>query len=48
MLMGKIVSKRKYEYYEYVTAIMICFGMVLFIGGSADTTADSKFAFCFN
>lgn len=40
--MGKIVSRRKYEYYEYVTALMICIGMVLFIYGSSDVTPDSK------
>ncbi len=42
MLMGKVVSKRKYEYYEYVTALLICIGMVLFLGGSSDVTADGE------
>jgi len=34
MLMGKVVSKKKYEYYEYLTAVLISFGMVLFLLGS--------------
>lgn len=36
MIMGKIISKKKYEYYEYVTAAMISLGMVFFLTGSAD------------
>merc|ERR1719370_2175918 len=31
MLMGKVVSKRKYEYYEYVVAVLITVGMVAFL-----------------
>ncbi len=34
--MGKVVSKKKYEFYEYVTAGMISFGMLLFLTGSSD------------
>merc|ERR1719367_805438 len=34
MLMGKIVSKRKYEYYEYVVAVLISVGMIAFLMGS--------------
>jgi adenosine 3'-phospho 5'-phosphosulfate transporter B2 len=34
MLMGKLVSKRKYEYYEYVVAALITVGMVAFLAGS--------------
>lgn len=35
MMMGKLVSHKKYEYYEYVTAIFISVGMALFLFGSA-------------
>lgn len=31
MLMGKIVSKKSYHYYEYVTAVMISIGISLFL-----------------
>jgi adenosine 3'-phospho 5'-phosphosulfate transporter B2 len=37
MLMGKLVSRQTYEYYEYVTASLISFGMVLFLSGSGDS-----------
>lgn len=36
MMMGKIISKKKYEYYEYVTAGMISVGMVFFLSGNAE------------
>ena len=36
MLMGKIVSKRTYEYYEYITAVMISLGIALFLLASND------------
>lgn len=36
MLMGKLISKQKFEYYEYVTATLISFGMILFLSGSTD------------
>lgn len=36
MVMGKIVSHTTYEYYEYVTAILISIGMTLFMLDSAD------------
>lgn len=29
--MGKVVSKKKFEYYEYVTAVMMSIGMVMFL-----------------
>lgn len=35
MLMGKIVSRTKYEFYEYITAAMISLGMMFFLLGSA-------------
>lgn len=31
MIMGKIVSRAKYEYYEYLTALLISLGMGLFL-----------------
>lgn len=42
MLMGKIVSRTKYEFYEYLTAILISFGMVFFLLGSADGNYKSS------
>ncbi|SPP83901.1 adenosine 3'-phospho 5'-phosphosulfate transporter 1 [Drosophila guanche] len=36
MVMGKIMSKAKYESYEYVTAVLISLGMIFFMSGSAD------------
>lgn len=34
MLMGKIVSRTKFEFYEYLTAILISIGMLAFLLGS--------------
>eukprot|EP00095_Tigriopus_kingsejongensis_P011586 snap_masked-scaffold297_size217559-processed-gene-0.20 protein:Tk11586 transcript:snap_masked-scaffold297_size217559-processed-gene-0.20-mRNA-1 annotation:"adenosine 3 -phospho 5 -phosphosulfate transporter 1" len=43
MIMGKIVSNRKYEFYEYIVAVMISLGMVMFLFGSQeDKKADSS------
>lgn len=39
MLMGKLISRNKYELYEYVTAVLISVGMVLFMFGSHDDHA---------
>jgi len=36
MVMGKIISHTTYEYYEYVTAILISIGMTLFMLDSSD------------
>lgn len=36
MLMGKLINKQTYEYYEYLTATLISFGMILFLSGSSD------------
>lgn len=36
MMMGKLVTHKKYEYYEYITAIFISVGMALFLLGSAE------------
>ncbi|XP_067013543.1 adenosine 3'-phospho 5'-phosphosulfate transporter 1 [Anabrus simplex] len=41
MVMGKLVSKKKYEYYEYVTAVLISVGMTFFLLGSADDLQGS-------
>ncbi|XP_076235301.1 adenosine 3'-phospho 5'-phosphosulfate transporter 1 [Calliopsis andreniformis] len=40
MIMGKIVSHATYEYYEYVTAILISIGMTLFMLDSSDYKND--------
>ena len=37
MIMGIVVRKQKYQRYEYIVALMISFGMALFLFGSADT-----------
>lgn len=37
MLMGKIVLRAKYEFYEYIIAIMISVGMMFFLLGSSGT-----------
>ncbi len=34
MIMGRVVSGRKYEFYEYVVALLISLGMTLFLLGS--------------
>ncbi|KAH8280133.1 hypothetical protein KR018_008838, partial [Drosophila ironensis] len=41
MLMGKIMSKTKYESYEYGTALLISLGMIFFLGGSSDSSKAS-------
>ncbi|XP_076666259.1 adenosine 3'-phospho 5'-phosphosulfate transporter 1 [Andrena cerasifolii] len=40
MIMGKIVSHTTYEYYEYVTAVLISIGMTLFMLDSTDYKND--------
>lgn len=42
MLMGKVVSRNKYEVYEYVTAVLISLGMVMFMFGSHDEYSASR------
>ena len=37
MIMGRIVRKQRYQRYEYIVALMISLGMVLFLFGSSDT-----------
>lgn len=41
MIMGKIVSRNKYQFYEYIVAGMISVGMVLFMTGSVDPSKGS-------
>lgn len=36
MLMGRVVSRNKYEFYEYIVALAISIGMILFLSGSYD------------
>lgn len=40
MLMGKIVSKKTYQTYEYVTALMISMGLSMFLLTSQDAVKD--------
>ncbi|CAD7092759.1 unnamed protein product [Hermetia illucens] len=42
MLMGKIVFRTKYEFYEYLTAVLISIGMVFFLTGSLDESKASS------
>jgi len=39
MAMGRLVSGKRYEYYEYFTALLISAGMALFLLGSAEQRA---------
>ncbi|XP_064102263.1 adenosine 3'-phospho 5'-phosphosulfate transporter 1-like isoform X1 [Macrobrachium nipponense] len=41
MIMGKIIGKKKYEYFEYVTAILISAGMTMFLLGSTESKSGS-------
>ncbi|KAJ8919799.1 hypothetical protein NQ315_006328 [Exocentrus adspersus] len=41
MIMGKIVSKTKYEYYEYVTAVILSIGMVMFMIDTGNDRSNS-------
>lgn len=43
--MGKIVSRTSYEYYEYVTAVLISIGMTLFMLDSPDYKNGNKTSF---
>ncbi|XP_050715601.1 adenosine 3'-phospho 5'-phosphosulfate transporter 1-like isoform X2 [Eriocheir sinensis] len=42
MIMGKIIASKKYEYYEYVTALLISFGMTMFLLGSTEAHGTSS------
>lgn len=53
MLMGRIISRNKYEFYEYVVAVAISIGMIFFLSGSYDqskhtpiTTLTGLFLLC--
>lgn len=42
MLMGKVVSRAKYEFYEYFSAVLISLGMIFFLMGSASGATGSS------
>lgn len=42
MLMGKLVSKRTYQTYEYVSAAMLSAGIALFLFSDHDTRGDDS------
>lgn len=44
MIMGKIVSRTKYEYYEYFTAVILSIGMLFFMLDAGNDRA-SKYSF---
>lgn len=44
MLMGKIISRSKYEFYEYLTAALISFGMLFFLLGSSENGGPATYA----
>lgn len=53
MIMGRIISRNKYEVYEYLVAMTISMGMILFLSGSYDhskhtpiTTITGLFLLC--
>lgn len=53
MIMGRIISRNKYEFYEYIVAIAISIGMIFFLSGSYDqskhtpiTTITGLFLLC--
>lgn len=48
MIMGKIISHTTYEYYEYVTAILISIGMTLFMLDSSDYRNGKRYFSLFN
>ncbi|XP_023018898.2 adenosine 3'-phospho 5'-phosphosulfate transporter 1 [Leptinotarsa decemlineata] len=41
MIMGKIISRTKYEYYEYVTAVMLSVGMLFFMVDTGNDRSKS-------
>ncbi|KAJ8959489.1 hypothetical protein NQ318_022186 [Aromia moschata] len=41
MIMGKVVSKTKYEYYEYVTAVILSVGMLFFMVDAGNDRSSS-------
>lgn len=41
MIMGKIISKTKYEFYEYLTAVLLSIGMIFFMIDTGSELAKS-------
>ncbi|XP_033217621.1 adenosine 3'-phospho 5'-phosphosulfate transporter 1 [Belonocnema kinseyi] len=42
MIMGKFISRNSYEYYEYVTAVIISIGMTMFMLGSSTNSKNDE------
>lgn len=42
MIMGKLMSNTKYKNYEYFTAVLISFGMTIFLMGSTDDNLENQ------
>jgi solute carrier family 35 (adenosine 3'-phospho 5'-phosphosulfate transporter), member B2 len=42
MIMGKCVSSKKYENYEYITAVMISLGMASFLFGQENSSSKGS------
>ncbi len=42
MIMSWFVSNKKYEKHEYFVAVLISFGMVLFLSGSSETVGGDS------
>jgi solute carrier family 35 (adenosine 3'-phospho 5'-phosphosulfate transporter), member B2 len=42
MIMGKCVSSKKYENYEYITAVMISLGMASFLFGQENSSSKES------
>ncbi|XP_077996724.1 adenosine 3'-phospho 5'-phosphosulfate transporter 1-like [Glandiceps talaboti] len=42
MLMGKVVSHKSYEYYEYLTAVLISFGVAMFLLSQGSETSSTS------
>lgn len=42
MAMGRLVSKKKYEFYEYLVALLISFGMICFFFGKETGSSSSS------
>ena len=42
MIMGRIVQNKKYEFYEYVVAVLISMGMVFFLFGSQEDRGQTN------
>ncbi|KAL1131327.1 hypothetical protein AAG570_010945 [Ranatra chinensis] len=41
MLMGKLVSRQKYEFYEYITAVLITAGMIFFMYSTSPDKSET-------